>query len=137
MQRADARAAETQTHLASSGDLHSDLRRLADLSDCRDGRAQASDRRIGPLRGTSARFGGEIFCITCALLLLGVVWFVLAIAAEDGTFAFLGLLLLFAALIFGVVAARVTAPTKIDDRFVWLSGVNKEYLDQLPQWPGP
>jgi hypothetical protein len=74
--------------------------------------------------------------IAWALGLLGVLCFVLAIAANDGTPALLGLLLLFGALIFGIIAARVAIPVKIDDRFVWLRGINKEYLDLLPQWPG-
>lgn len=74
--------------------------------------------------------------IAWALVLLGLLCFVLAIAANDGTPALLGLLLLFAALIFGLVVARIAIPVKIDDRFVWLRGINKEYLDLLPQWPG-
>lgn len=75
--------------------------------------------------------------ITWALVLLGVACLFFAIAAEDGRMAPLGLLLLLGGAIFGIFAARVTAPTKIDDRFVWLRGVNKDYLDLLPQWPGP
>jgi hypothetical protein len=74
--------------------------------------------------------------IACALLLLGVVCFFVAIAANDGSPALLGVLMLLGGLVFGVVAARVTVPAKIDDRFVWLRGVNKNYLDLLPQWPG-
>jgi hypothetical protein len=61
---------------------------------------------------------------------------VLAIAANDGTPALLGFLLLLTALVFGIIATRVTYPSKIDDRFVWLKGVNSDYLNQLPQWPG-
>jgi hypothetical protein len=75
--------------------------------------------------------------ITLGLLLLGVVCFVLAIAANDGTPALLGVLLLLTGMIYGIFSIRVTAPIKIDDRFVWLRGVNLDYLDRLPQWPGP
>ena len=74
--------------------------------------------------------------ITLALVLLGLAGFVLAIAANDGTPALLGFLLLLTALVFGIIATRVTYPSKIDDRFVWLKGVNSDYLNQLPQWPG-
>jgi len=74
--------------------------------------------------------------IMWGLLLLGVVSFFIAIAANDGSPALLGLLLILGGMVFGIVAARVAVPSKIDDRFVWLKGINKDYLDLLPQWPG-
>ena len=74
--------------------------------------------------------------ITWVLSILGVLGFVLTIATNDGTYLGFGALALFAALIFGLIAVRVVTPAKIDDRFVWLRGVNKEYLDELPQWAG-
>lgn len=74
--------------------------------------------------------------ITWLLALGGVAGFVLAILANDGTPALIGFLLLLTAIVFGVITTRVTYPSKIDDRFVWLKGVNAEYLDQLPSWPG-
>lgn len=74
--------------------------------------------------------------ITWVLSILGVLGIVLTIATNDGSYFGLGALALFAALVFGLVAVRVVTPAKIDDRFVWLRGVNKEYLDELPQWAG-
>lgn len=74
--------------------------------------------------------------ITYILFFLGVGGFVLAIAAGDVTYLLLGVVLLLASVIFGLVAVRVVVPAKIDDRFVWLKGVNEEYLNRLPQWPG-
>lgn len=74
--------------------------------------------------------------IMWGLLLLGFVCFVLAVAAEDGSPALLGMLFIIVGVIFGIVAARVVVPSRIDDRFVWLKGINKDYLDLLPQWPG-
>ena len=74
--------------------------------------------------------------IMWALLLLGVVCFVIAIAVEDGSPALLGLLLVLGGVIFGIVTTRVAVPSKIDNQFVWLKGINKDYLDLLPQWPG-
>jgi hypothetical protein len=74
--------------------------------------------------------------ITLLMILGGVAGFVLAIAVYDGTPALIGLLLLITGFVFGAIMIRVTYPSKIDDRFVWLRGVNKEYLDQLPVWPG-
>lgn len=74
--------------------------------------------------------------ITWVLVILGFAGVVLSIAMNDGTYFGFGALALFAALIFGLVTLRVVTPVKIDDRFVWLRGVNKEYLDELPQWAG-
>jgi hypothetical protein len=74
--------------------------------------------------------------LTWALVLLGVAGFFIAIMVDDGTPAALGFLVLLTGIIFGVISTRVAYPTKIDDRFVWLKGVNKDYLDLLPQWPG-
>jgi hypothetical protein len=70
------------------------------------------------------------------LVLAGFGGLLLAVVANDGTPALIGLVLLLAGFIFGVVAARVTYPSRIDDRFVWLKGVNVDYLNQLPAWPG-
>jgi hypothetical protein len=73
---------------------------------------------------------------TIALLLLGLAGFVVAIMAEDGTPALIGLLLLIAALFVGLIVARVGYPTRIDDRYVWLKGFDPDYLQQFPAWPG-
>jgi hypothetical protein len=74
--------------------------------------------------------------MTWGFLLLGVAGFVLAVMIDDGTPAALGFLVFLAGIIFGVISTRIAYPKKIDDRFVWLKGVNKDYLDLLPQWPG-
>jgi len=55
---------------------------------------------------------------------------------EDGTYALFGLGALLGALIFGFVTVRIVTPHKIDEKFVWLRGVNRDYLDELPQWIG-
>ena len=74
--------------------------------------------------------------ITWGLLLLGVGGFVLAIVAQDATYLLGGFLLFLVAMIYGIVVVRLVAPSKIDNQFVWLKGVNKDYLDELPQWIG-
>ncbi len=74
--------------------------------------------------------------ISWLLALGGIAGFVLAILANDGTPAFIGVLLLLTAIVFAVITTRLVYPSKIDDRFVWLKGVNAEYLNQLPSWPG-
>lgn len=74
--------------------------------------------------------------ITWSLVLVGIAGFVLAVMLEDFTYLLAGFLALVAAMIYGIVAVRIVAPSRIDDRFVWLKGVNKDYLNELPQWPG-
>ena len=74
--------------------------------------------------------------VTWVLVGLGVLGFVTALAVEDSNFILLGILLLLAGIIYGAVTLRILTPAKIDDRFAWLKGVNRDYLDELPQWPG-
>lgn len=74
--------------------------------------------------------------ITWVLALLGVGGLFLGALMEDGNYALFGLAALLAALIFGLVAVRIVTPHKIDDKFVWLKGVNRDYLEELPQWIG-
>jgi hypothetical protein len=74
--------------------------------------------------------------ITWVLILLGVGGFVLAFSIEDNNFVLIGFLLLLAGVIYAVVAVRIVTPAKIDDKFAWVKGVNKDYLNELPQWPG-
>ncbi|MFO0906094.1 MAG: hypothetical protein U0939_24010 [Pirellulales bacterium] len=48
-----------------------------------------------------------------------------------GIFGFLGFL------IYGLVAARLVHPKKMDDNYIWLKGVHPDYLNELPPWPWP
>lgn len=48
----------------------------------------------------------------------------------------LGLTVFLFALIWLIVVSRVVTPKKIDDRLVWLNGVNSSYLAELPPWQG-
>jgi hypothetical protein len=68
------------------------------------------------------------------LFLLGLGGFVIAIAGNEPLFALAGVFGFFVGLILLIAAARVVLPVKIDERFVWLKGINKDYLNQLPQW---
>jgi len=74
--------------------------------------------------------------ITWASIVFSFILFYLAAVRDDGGVALFGIVLLIGAVIFGIITIRLVAPTKIDDRFVWLRGVNKEYLNELPAWPG-
>ena len=72
--------------------------------------------------------------ITWALVLLSFVCFYLAAAAEEITLLLVGVAVLLGAVIYGVVKARVVAPQKIDDHYVWLTGIDGDYLMQFPEW---
>jgi hypothetical protein len=74
--------------------------------------------------------------ITWVMGILGALCFPLAIMLEDATPLGIGGLLLLATAIYGIVTLRVVVPTKIDDHFVWLKGVNPDYLRDFPQWQG-
>ena len=74
--------------------------------------------------------------ITCALVLLSFACFYLAAVAEDVNLLLVGVVMLLGAAIYGVVKTRVVAPQKIDDHFVWLNGVNANYLEEFPEWRG-
>ena len=75
----------------------------------------------------------DIF-ITCVLVLLSFVSFYFAVATEQMMLLFAGLMILLGAAIYGIVKARVVAPQKIDDQYVWLTGINANYLQQFPEW---
>ena len=70
------------------------------------------------------------------LILLGLAGFIFAVANNYPMLLLGAALIILAGFIFAIAAARIVIPTKIDDRFVWLKGINKDYLDQFPQWAG-
>lgn len=72
--------------------------------------------------------------ITSVLVLLSFGSFCLAAAAEDMTYLFVGLFVLLGAMIYGIVTTRVVAPQRIDDHYVWVTGIDAEYLKQFPEW---
>jgi hypothetical protein len=74
--------------------------------------------------------------ITWALGFASIASFVAAGFLEDGTFVLVGIALLFTCAIYGIVTLRVVVPSKIDDYFVWLKGVDTNYLQQFPEWRG-
>jgi hypothetical protein len=49
----------------------------------------------------------------------------------------IGPFVLLAGAIYGVVAARMVAPTRITDDHLWLKGVHADFLAELPVWPYP
>ncbi len=73
--------------------------------------------------------------VSLGLLVLGIVFIVLAIGNESGGAALLGMAMLLAAALYGGFGARMIYASRIDERFVWIKGVSREYLAQFPQWP--
>ena len=71
--------------------------------------------------------------ITWFLVLLSFASFYLFGAMEDMTFLVVGLLVLLVGVSYGIIRTRVVAPQKIDDHYVWLTGVNSNYLQQFPE----
>lgn len=71
--------------------------------------------------------------ISWFLVLLSFGSFFLAAMAEDMTFVFVGSFVLLGAMIYGIVMTRVVAPQKIDDHYVWLTGIDADYLAQFPE----
>lgn len=71
--------------------------------------------------------------ITWFLVLLSFASFYFAAVTEDMTLVFVGALAFLGGVIYGIVRTRVVAPQKIDDHYVWLTGVNDNYLQQFPQ----
>jgi hypothetical protein len=74
--------------------------------------------------------------ITWSMVLLGFVGFFVGAMYEDFMYVLIGFLLLIAAVIYALVAVKVVSASRIDDRFVWLTGINKDYLNELPSFPG-
>ena len=73
--------------------------------------------------------------IAITWLTVGVSFLMIVIAAttETGGLAFIGILLLLGAIIFGLMTTQLVVPTKIDAQsVVWLKGVSPSYLENLP-----
>ncbi|MCA9146448.1 MAG: hypothetical protein H6823_09345 [Planctomycetaceae bacterium] len=71
---------------------------------------------------------------------LSIGLFIVAAIGLDSNDSF-GWLMLIAAIwflvgiIYGLMASRMVTATRIDDTYVWLKGVNREFLADLPYWP--
>ena len=71
--------------------------------------------------------------ITWLLVLLSFGCFYLSATLTDMTYLLVGVVVLLGAVIYGTVRVRVVAPQKIDDHYVWLTGVNTNYLKEFPE----
>jgi hypothetical protein len=72
--------------------------------------------------------------ITWLGVLLSFAVFYFGVAGEAMGLVFAAVALLLGAIIYGSVKTRVVAPQKIDDHYVWLTGLNANYLEQFPEW---
>ncbi len=74
------------------------------------------------------------------LVLAGIAMFVLGVGTVDRSDAFpwllvAGPLVFLGGAIYGLLAARMVAPERISDDYVWLKGIHPSFLADLPEWP--
>ncbi|MEO1295939.1 MAG: hypothetical protein AAFW75_09065 [Cyanobacteria bacterium J06636_16] len=78
---------------------------------------------------------------SCSVGLAGIVLFFAAFSLQSesvmGTLVFLGFSLILGGLIGGIIKATLVRVARMEDEYIWLRGVNKDYLALLPEWnPG-
>lgn len=69
--------------------------------------------------------------------LAGIGLIIGAVSAGSGIMGLAGAALLLGAMIYGAVTGAGVNPAKITKDYIWLKGVNREYLADLPEWTGP
>jgi hypothetical protein len=70
--------------------------------------------------------------------LVGFVLLIGAAAVESGWTALAGVAVLLFSWIYGGIMASTVAVTKMNkEKVVWVRGVHRDFLEQLPEWPGP
>ena len=74
--------------------------------------------------------------ITVLLAFVAALSSIAAVQLEMPLLFLVALVLVFAAAIYGSLTIRVVAPTKIDEHFVWIKGVDSNYLQDFPEWTG-
>jgi len=88
-----------------------------------------------PLCGNHKSQRKTFLIIGLVLLTLGLILPILGFANEYTAIGLVGLLLFFIAVFWLVFASRVAGVKKIDDRYAWLTGLNREFLDHFPPIP--
>jgi hypothetical protein len=79
----------------------------------------------------------KVAIIACWLGLLGgLAMICVGVAMPSGWLILAGVVAFFGGAIWGGVKGRTLTPTKIDKENVWVTGAGKDFLDQLPEWPG-
>lgn len=72
--------------------------------------------------------------ITVLLAFVGMLSVGAAVQLETPILGVIGFGLVIAAAVYGTTTIRVIAPTKIDEHFVWIKGVNVDFLQEFPEW---
>lgn len=67
-----------------------------------------------------------------AAMAFGLVSTVMALASDYPAFALLGIFIFLASIIWLALVARLVNIKKIDDRYVWLTGIDANYLARFP-----
>jgi len=68
-------------------------------------------------------------------LALGLIVSIFGFAYEYPEIGLVGVLLFFAAVFWLVFASRIVGVKKIDDRYAWITGINREFLNHFPPIP--
>jgi hypothetical protein len=67
-----------------------------------------------------------------AITIVGIGLFALAISTEAPLMILLGIVMFFAGLIIASLATKVVTVVKMDDNYIWLTRINKDYLSNFP-----
>jgi GYF domain 2 len=67
---------------------------------------------------------------------VGIISMFYAGFMSSGWGILIGLIVLLGGGITGAVMARAVTPTKVDKEYVWLAGVNRDFMAGLPEWTG-
>ena len=79
----------------------------------------------------------KLAIIVCSIGIFGGLAMIIGSAAvESGWLALAGLVVFLTGAVWGIVKGRTVAATKIDKDIVWVSGVCRDFLDQLPERRG-
>ena len=70
------------------------------------------------------------------VMAIGLVLPFVGLAYEYPEIALFGVLLFLIAVFWLVFACRIVGVKKIDDRYAWLTGINREFLNHFPAIPG-
>jgi hypothetical protein len=73
--------------------------------------------------------------VSCLLLAIGIVVFIVAFSIESYALEILALVIDFVAVLLGFSKGALVSTKKVDAQFVWLRGCCKEYRDSLPEFP--
>jgi len=79
-----------------------------------------------------------IIAMSWLMVLLSIGMFVLAANVNNGgPWALGGVVLFLIGIILGITKGTLVRAVRIDDRFLWVNGFGKSFLEPLPEWTGP